>query len=340
MLCMGTFRKGLGAGRLALAAIGLGWFPFPAVCLAADAAWAPQRSVEWLIPAAAGGGFDATARVIHKVISDRKLVPTPLIIVNKVGGGGAVAWSVLLQRAGDGEVIGTSAPNLITNELTGSSSITIDSVTPVVHLYEEYSVVTVRSDSPIKSGLDLVARLRQDPASVSIAIAPALGAGNHIAVIAALRAAGVDIRKLKVVPFPSSGASATALLGGHVDVMSASTGAAEPHVVTGKLRVIAVSAPARLEAPFADSPTWGEQGVRSSLPSWLNVVGPPKLARSQIQFWEMTFAQATSTPEWNNYLWKTRRQSRFLTSDDAKKYLQEKRELIGTVLSDLGLAKR
>ena len=58
--------------------------------LASAQEWKPTKDVEFVIPFAVGGGADIMARVIHKVMTEEKLVPVPVALVNKPGGGGAV----------------------------------------------------------------------------------------------------------------------------------------------------------------------------------------------------------------------------------------------------------
>lgn len=302
--------------------------------------WSPKRPIEWVVPAGAGGGFDRSVRVLQSIISEKNLLPVPLIVMNKPGAGGAIAWTHMIQRQQVVEIISVSAPNLLTNEISGTSTIGAQDLTPIVNLYEEFSVVTVRAGSSISSGRNLIERLRADPGSVSIAIAPGLGSGNHLAVVAALRAAAVDIRQLRVVPYPSSGASARALLGGEVDAMSSSTAVAAPFVDAGKVRVIAASAFNRLDGVFAASPTWREQGINSQLPSWLNVLGPREMPTNRLAYYEEVLAKSTQTPEWKEYLRKTYHPEKFMRSAETRQYLMEKRKIILELMTELGLAKR
>lgn len=302
--------------------------------------WSPKRPIEWVVPAGAGGGFDRTVRVLQLIIGAKNMLPVPLVVMNKPGAGGAIAWTHMIQRQGAVEVISVSAPNLLTNEISGTSTISVQDLTPIVNLYEEFSVVTVRADSSISSGRDLIERLRKDPGSVSIAIAPGLGSGNHLAIVAALRAGGVDIRQLRVVPYPSSGASARALLGGEVDAMSSSTAVAAPFVDVGKVRVLAASAFDRLDGVFATSPTWREQGINSQLPSWLNVLGPRDMPRNRLEYYEEMLAKSTQTPEWKEYLTKTYHPEKFMRSAETRQYLMEKRKIILELMTEIGLAKR
>src|SRR5687768_6924400 len=90
---------------------------------AGESSWKPERTVEFIIPATAGGGQDRTARIIQKILQDERSVPTPINIVNKGGGGGNIAYAYLQQFKGDGHYVATASPTLITNHILGTSPI-------------------------------------------------------------------------------------------------------------------------------------------------------------------------------------------------------------------------
>ena len=112
--------------------------------------------------------------------------------------------------------------NLSVGHLTGTSTFSYRDFTPVSLLYDEYVVFVVRKESPIKSGQDLLERLKKDPASLSVAFSSVAGGANHIAAGLVFKAAGIDIKKVRAVVFDSAGKAITAALGGHVDFVSAS----------------------------------------------------------------------------------------------------------------------
>ncbi|MBI3068346.1 MAG: tripartite tricarboxylate transporter substrate binding protein [Betaproteobacteria bacterium] len=225
----------------------------------ASAEWRPDRNVEIVVGTAPGGGVDKTARLIQRILQEKRIADTPVTVVNKPGGGGSIGWTYLNQHPGDGHFIAVTPLNLLTNHITGTSQISPDEITPLPLLGAEYIVFTVKADSPIKTGSDLMARLRKDPQSVNIATATRGGA-NHIAIAFAAKRAGVDVTRLKIVVFKSGGESATALLGGHVDLVPAAASVVAPQIRDGKLRALAVSSGQRLHGLFAGVPTWKEQG--------------------------------------------------------------------------------
>lgn len=101
----------------------------------------------------------------------------------------------------------------------------------------EYLAFAVKADSALKTGKDLAAQLRRDPGSISIAVGTSLGGVNHAAAALIAKAAGADVKKLKTIVFKFSAESATALLGGHIDLVVSSASLVVPHAKAGRFRM-------------------------------------------------------------------------------------------------------
>jgi putative tricarboxylic transport membrane protein len=307
--------------------------------LAARADWHPEHNVDLVAGAGPGGGIDLTARLLQKIMYDRKLVSVPVSVVNKPGGGGAVAWSYLGQHAGEGELLAITVPGILTNHITGKSPVSYKDVTPLVQLLSDYVVWTVRTDSPLKTGKDMIERLKADPGSVSIAVGIGLGTPNHMASVMAAKAGGVDIKKLRFVVLKSSGESVAAALGGHVDVVASSPLSAAKLVEAGKLRPIATSSPVRQGAPYANAPTWKEMGIDVTLANWRGIIGPKGMKPEQIRYWENVFAAVTQSDEWKAAVKKNLWRGTFMKSDESRAFLDEQDGKLREVLQEIGLAK-
>ena len=264
--------------RLAVAAI--------ALSLAAGApaqSWRPDKTVEFVIPTGAGGNNDKLTRLVQKILQDRKLLTSPSVVLNRPGGNQTIAVAYTLQHPGDAHYVLFLNPTIFANELNGITKVRYTDLTPLALLVIENTVLTVRAESPIKTMKDLVARLKADPESVSFGM-PARGGQPHLTAAAAVRAAGADARRMKVVVFKGSGESTTALLGGHVDVMVSSSGSVLGMVQAGQARVLGVAAAQRMGGNFANVPTFREQGVDTvGIPAWRGFLGPQKLTPAQIR---------------------------------------------------------
>lgn len=303
------------------------------------AQWSPKKNVEIVAMSGPGGANDVIARAVQRVIQQKKLADAPVSVISKVGSGGVLAWTYLNQHAGDGTYLSISPINLMTEHILGASPITYRDVTPIAQLFDEHVAFSVRADSPIKDGQDLVRRLLRDPGSTSFALAVALGGGNHIATALSLKAAGVDVRKLKLVVFNSGGQSLTAVMGGHVDVAVTPIAGAAPQMQAGRVKMIAVSAPQRLGGILSVVPTWKDLGVDAVFSSPRGVIGPKEMTKEQIVFWEDVLAKVVQTEEWKRDVEKNFWVPNFMKSAESAHYLKTQYEQYRVVLADLGLAR-
>ena len=169
-----------------------GW-GFALLLCAASAAhaqgWKPTRSVELSAASAAGGGSDNLARLVQKLLHEHKLVESPITVMNRPTSGGVVAWTALNQNPMDGHHLSVSTANLLTNHITGRTTLHYTDVTSVAQLFSEAVAVAVRADSPIKNGRELAALLKADASAMSAAIGTSLGNPGHITCALITRAA-------------------------------------------------------------------------------------------------------------------------------------------------------
>ncbi len=310
-----------------------------AVATAQPAAWAPQKNVEIVVPIAPGGSLDVTAREIQRIWTEAKLVDATSTVVNKPGGGHVIAYGHVHAHPGDPHVLAIASPTLLTNFITGKDKLRYSDVTPLAMLFSEYLAFAVRADAATGVGRDLLDAARKDPQSISFAVASTLGGANHINLGLAFKAAGVPIQKLKVVVFNSGGASRTALLGGHIDVDVTPVSNTLAMLQQGKLKVLAVAAPARLPGPMAAVPTWREQGVDAVFPNFRMIIAPRGLSAQQVAYWENVLHRVVQAGEWKAALARGLWDDQYLTGAAVAKMLQREDGKAREVLSDLGLAK-
>jgi putative tricarboxylic transport membrane protein len=234
-------------------------------------------------------------------------------------------------------MIGTTT--LLTSQITGRSAVSYNDITPLAMLLAESVALSVRQESPLLTGKDLVERLRKDASSVSASIGSSVGGPNHIAFALIAKAAGGDVKKLKTVVFQGGGEAITATLGGHVDLISSAANNVIPHLAAGKMRVLGIAAPQRLGGVFANVPTWREQGIDVHLSNWRMLAGPKGLTAAQIAFWDGVLAKLVKTDEWKRDLDNNVFENTFMDSDPTRRYLNTEFEKFHAALSEVGLAK-
>ena len=301
--------------------------------------WTPKNTVEISVGSSAGSGTDATARMIQRLLQEKKMLDVPVVVANKPGGGSAIVMAYMAQRKGDPHYLNIAAYNLVTNKITGKTNLGISDYTPLALLFSDYIAFNVKPDSPFKSAKSLIDQMRKDPQSVSFGLSSSVGGANHIALALVMKAAGIDIRQLKVVVFNSGGETSTAVLGGHVDVQVTSASVVPNLLTSKKIRVLAVSSPRRLSGVMSVAPTWAEHGIPVTASNWRIALAPKDITESQIAFWDQTFRKLTELKEWGEYLEKSFSDNAYLDSKSTKQYLDDEQKRVSAILHELGLAK-
>jgi len=287
----------------------------------------------------AGCGPDIAARVIQKIWQDHGIVQVPSVVVNKAGGGGAVAYGYLHQKPGDGHAIVLSGAGPVVNTIMGRG-VGYKDITPLAMMAAEYVGIAVRADSPLTSGRQLIDAVKKDPQSVVFGVSNSLGNANHQAIALALKVQGIAPAKAKTVVFQSGAQSTTALLGGHVQVVPASVGLWVSPLKAGQVRLIAVSAPKRMGRDFAQVPTWREQGVDAVVSVWRMISASPGLTPAQTAFWRDALKKTTEAAEWKRDLETNYQSDEFMAGAELDRALDALYVQLKSLLTELDLAKK
>ncbi|UFM66581.1 tripartite tricarboxylate transporter substrate binding protein [Paracoccus sp. MA] len=209
-------------------------------------------SLEIFVPAAPGGGWDQTARVMDQILRGEGLIGSARI-TNVGGAGGTIGLPQFInQYSGEGNALMTGGMVMIGAIITNNAPVDLTMVTPIARLTGEYLTIVVPAASDIQTMEDLVAKLKADPGSVSWAGGSAGGSDHMLAGLVA-QAAGVDPLALSYVAFAGGGEAMAALLGNQVTCGVSGWGEFSEQVGAGNLRVIGISAPERVEGIDAPS---------------------------------------------------------------------------------------
>jgi len=301
--------------------------------------WSPKRSVEIVVGFAAGGSQDLTARTVERLLVAGKLVNVPVAVVNKPGAGGGIAYAYTSQRPGDGHTLMVAGTSLISGHILGTSAFNYTDFTPVASLFNDYIAFSVNAAAPLRTGGDLIGRLKKDPASLTIGII-SIGSGAHVSALLLYKAIGGNARDLKVVSFKAGTEVVTNLLGGHIELATTTAVVAEPHAAAGRTRVVAVASPRRLGGALAGIPTWGEQGVDLVVSNWRAILAPPGMGAAQTAYWENALRKVIETAEWKADLEKNFWVGDFATGTRLRKDLDRDYADTKSVFVELGLAKQ
>lgn len=312
-------------------ALFLGWvFSIPVYTHAFE----PAKTVDVVVHTAAGGGSDIFARAIAEMIQKEKLVPQRLQVVNKSGGGSAVAMSYLKEKKADTHTIGFFTGVWITNPLTSKeATATIKDLTPIVRLVLEPAVVAVKADSPYKSMKDFVEDAKKKPGQLRQSGGSVTGRDNLVRLVIE-KATGA---KWVYVSFPGGGERIANLLGGHVHMMVMEPQEAGEHIKAGNLRVIAALTEKRLPS-FPDVSTIKEQGIDVPIiPQTRGIVAPPGVGTDVVKYWEGVFGRFVKTPAWKKYLSDNQLEDGYLTGSTLVKFFDDLSVQMRGILKEAGV---
>jgi putative tricarboxylic transport membrane protein len=309
----------------------------PAVCVA-QPSWKPERAVEIVVGSAAGGGNDRTGRTLLKIWQESKALENAAV-VNKVGGGGSLAYTYTNEKPGDGHRIAVARTGLLTNHILNLSPINYTDMTPLAMVADDPMALTVRADSQIRNVKDLIAKWKTDPQSLSISLGSSRGSTTHFLVALVAKAGGVDARKLKTITFGGASDSMTSLLGGHIDMTSLGVGNTVAHHRAGTLRLIGVATDKRIPT-LPEVPTVREQGIDVTQGGWTLIVAPKGLSASQVAYWEGMLERAANTAEWKKSLDDDYGIVLFMKGQPLRDFLKKEYDTDQALLVELGMTKQ
>jgi putative tricarboxylic transport membrane protein len=284
-------------------------------------------------PAAPGGGWDQTARVMQQVLERTGLVRTaPVENISGAAGTIGLARFIGAER-GSADTLMVSGLIMLGGIVTHRSPVTLHDVVPIARLTGEYEVIVVPAGSPFRSLVDLTAALRERPEAVSWGGGSAGGSDQILAGLVA-EAVGVAASRINYIAFSGGGESLAAILGGQVSVGVNGLAELAAHVEAGTLRVLAVSSAERLTG--LDAPTLREQGVDVEFENWRSVVAPPGISREDRVRLEALVGDMVRSVEWRDALSRYRWIDRYLSGSDFERFTAAEEARVRTILHRLG----
>ncbi|MGD6886749.1 tripartite tricarboxylate transporter substrate binding protein [Staphylococcus shinii] len=294
----------------------------------------PDETVEIVAPASPGGGWDTTARAIQKIILEENLTKQNVNVINKPGGGGEVGWQYLKSRSPN--TISINSSLLLSNNELGLSDLNTDDFTPIAILATEWISLTASNKSNLNSGKEVMEKLKKDPKSLTIGVAPGLGNNDHLAFVQAAKEYGVDVENIDFLVYKSGGDLQTALLGGHVDVASTAVSEVKEQHQTGKLKMLAVTSDKPIEG-IEDVPTWEDQGIDVVFPHWRGVMGPKDMTAEQREYWDTTMEKVVKSKRWQEIRKNNDWENFYKDSEESEKFLKAQRKKYNKLVNDSGL---
>ena len=300
-------------------------------------AWKPDKPIQFVVLSSPGGGNDKTARLMQRIWRENKWLEN-VNVLNRPGGGGALAYTHVSQQTGDAHYIAVVRKGLLTNHILGRSPLHYTELTPLAEVANEPNALSVRADSPLGGVRDLAERLKADPHSITTSVGSTRGGPSHMMLVQLAKLSGADPRKLKVVTFSGSAESLTNILGGHIEVMSSSVDAVVPHHKSGVIRILGLATKERSPS-LTGVPTLRDQGYDIVMGNWTAIMGPKGLTPAQIAFWEELLERTFNHPAWKGMLEAEALEADFKGAQAMRELLVRDYELERRMLAELGMIK-
>src|SRR5690349_16835132 len=232
----------------------------------------PTRPVRVVVPYAAGGNTDFTARVIATKLSE--VFGQQVVVDNRPGGATNIGTEVVAKAAPDGYMmLMGGASNAINMGLFAKPPYnTLRDFAPIILCVKGANVLTAHPSLPAKNLKELIALARAQPGKLNFG-SSGIGSSNQMAGELLKVMAGINIVH---VPYKGNAPALTDLLGGHVEMIFSGVPALVPHIQSGRIRAIAIGSLKRFPA-LPQVPTFDEAGVKGyEATTWFGLMAPGK----------------------------------------------------------------
>lgn len=315
---------------LPLAVVGVAMFlPRPA----ASQEFKPSKQIETVVHTGPGGGSDLFARAIAEMLQKEKLISQRMQVVNKSGGGPAVAMAYLAEKKGESHTVGFYTGVWVTNPLTtAEATVTMKDLTPVTRLVLEPAVIAVKADSPYKTMKDFIEAAKKNPKQLAQSGGSITSRDNLMRLLLQKHTGA----QWNFISFPSGGERLSNLLGGHVQMMVIEPQEAGEQIRAGNLRVIASLTEKRLPT-LPNVPTIKEQGIDVPIiPQARGLLAPPAVPREVVAYWEGVFDAFVKTPSWKQYVEQNQFEDAYLKGPALNKFIDGLKDQMREVLKEAG----
>ncbi|WP_442881086.1 tripartite tricarboxylate transporter substrate binding protein [Bosea sp. (in: a-proteobacteria)] len=239
-----------------------------------QAQW-PTRPLTMICPWGAGGGTDATARIVAQLLE--KDLGQPVNVVNRTGGSGVVGHSAIATAAPDGYTVGMLTVEITMMHHQGLTDLKSTSYTALGLMNEDPPGVQVSAASPYKDIKALAAAIKAAPPGKLKASGTGQGGIWHLALVGWLVAMGLKPDHVAWVPSNGAAPGMQDLAAGGVDIVTCSVPEARAMIDAGKAKSLAIMATER-NPQFKDVPTLNETlGINYSVGAWRGIGGPKGL---------------------------------------------------------------
>jgi putative tricarboxylic transport membrane protein len=299
-----------------------------------QAAKFPEKPVQLIVHAGAGGGSDIFARTLAAANDKEKYLPQPIVVENKPGGSGAISFAYVAGKKGDPYFMLTAVTSFLTTPILRKSTSDYKDFTPIANFaFDEYMLM-VKGDSKFQTVKDVVAFAKANPKKVTVG-GTQLGSSDSVCSYLLEKAAGVQFN---YIVFNSGGEVNAALMGGHIDAAVSNPGEALELAKAKKVRLLGVYSEKRLKgAP--DVPTLKEQGLDALYVQNRGLVGPGGIPEEARKTLEEALQKYMKSETFKKYAEENMLSDAWMDGPTFGKWLAKEHDRYAVLLKEMGLLK-
>lgn len=292
----------------------------------------PTKTIEFVVQTSPGSGTDVYCRGTTDIMAREKLITQTIVVNNRVGGAGGVAYNYIKSKRGDPYVVLCVATGgVLLSAARPELNLGLENYTFLSFMAQDPQVIAVHSDLKVKTIKDLLDTGKREPNVLSMAMSSTLGVGRQLLYLMDKEAGA----KFKLVVFKGGGEATTAVAGGHVSFTAENLSEMAGHVQGGKLRVIAVTGEKRMPA-LPETPTMIELGYPSMvLGTGRGYAMPAGVPREAAAAMEAIARKLHQTKAWKEFAARNMYEEKYLTAAELTDYMQkrlvEQREFLAAI---------
>jgi putative tricarboxylic transport membrane protein len=306
-------------------------------CAASAAAQSyPSKPVEFVVHVTPGGGTDVFARLVTEIMTRDKLVTQPLVVLNRPGGAGVVAFTYIKSKRGDPHTVLTMATgSFLTAASRPDLDLGLEHFTPLAFFARDPQGIIVNADSKYRTFKDLLDDSKKQPGEIVCAVTSATGTGRQTL----WKLEKETGSRFKFVTFKAGSEAILSVLGGHVPFTTENVSEAWSHIEAKKMRVLAVTTEQRMPA-LPDVPTLTELGYKVQIGTGRGFVMPAGVPKEAAAVMEALLEKVHKSARWQEYAVNNLYENRWMGSAEFSRYLVEQRAAQKEFVDSLGLGKK
>ena len=297
----------------------------------------PEKPITIIVPWAAGGGTDATARTIAKAMEEE--LGETINVVNRTGGSGVVGHSAIANANPDGYTLGLVTGEINMMHWQGLTDLTYRDYTPIAQINYDYAGVQVATDGPFGDLEDLVQTVRDKPKGTFNASGTGQGGVWHLAFAGFLMDQGMEPDRVTWIPSQGAAPAMTELAAGGIDIVPSSVPEGRSMIESGRAKSLGVMAPERIDS-FPDVPTVQEAiGSDYQIGEWRGIAGPKDMDPEIVATLEDALEAAYNSDTYQGFMAKQGFGTEWRNAEDFGQLMADMDERFGEIVEQVGLAK-